>query len=272
METSAFLENDNAPTETVQDNAETNIVNEEPSGETPAETSETQTAPQNDGELPEFAKRRLGREQKKYERRVAALEAELHAERARANSAQPQSLQSGTIFTDPLTGETVDIATKEGQDHYQYLQKVNERISKQETEKAATEAQRIDREQYDHVYDSFEDAKDRHPDFVQVMTSSGFDEKLVKELANFNDPGSLGYYIGSNPREVARLKNLPAYEVKRELARHLTEMVSKKTVTNAPTPVNKPKDGVSGKSSNTRIKSVQELMEEKREKQRSKRR
>lgn len=218
----------------------------------------------NEGELPEFAKRRLGREQKKhertlseYERRVAELEAKLQAQ---------QSFQSGTIFNDPLTGEAVDVATPEGQERYKYLQKVTDNLNKQDAEKSAAEARRIEKELYDHVYDSFEDAKERHPDFLQVMQASGFDKGLVKELATFRDPGALGYYIGANPREVARLKTLPAYQVKRELERHLTDMILKQKITNAPAPVKSPKDGVSGKPSNNRIKSVQELMAEKREK------
>lgn len=245
---------------------------EDNSAETAESPQESHEAPPTEGELPEFAKRRLGREQKKYERKLAALEAELHAERARANAQPPQSFQSGTLYSDPLTGKTVDIATPEGQERYKYLQEVDENLKRQASEKAQADAKKVENELYNHIYESFEDAKERHTDFVQVMTSSGLDEPLAKELAYFPDPGALGYYICSNPREVARLKNLPAYEVKRELARHLTDMVSKKKVTNAPAPVNKPRDSISGKSSNFRIKSVEQLMAEKKEQRGSKRR
>lgn len=194
-----------------------------------------------EGELPEFAKRRLGKEQKKYEREIARVKAELEQERARNSEPQPPrylneaAVKSG--YQDPLTGKYIDTSTPEGQAIFNYQQELSQHLTAQERQQQERAEKDIAAKKFAYFQDSFEDAKEKHADFEKVIMSSGMNGSVANELADFPDPGELGYYIASNPREVERLQKLPAYELKRELARHMAEMVSKNNVTRAPAPV-----------------------------------
>jgi hypothetical protein len=192
-----------------------------------------------DGELPEFAKRRLGKEQKKYERQIAQVRAELEQERAR-NAAIPQAqpyAPQASVYQDPITGEYVDVNTPEGQAIYNYQQKMSQALNAQDKQQQERAQKEIHAKRFEFLQDSFEDATERHPDFESVIKASGMTGAIASELPDFPDPGELGYYLASNPREVERLQKLPAYEIKRELVRHMAEMVSKNNITRTPAPV-----------------------------------
>lgn len=203
----------------------------------------TEVAPNEsgDGELPEFAKRRLGKEQKKYERQIAQMRTELEAEKARnASFAQaPQAQWGGNpgVYQDPITKESIDTSTPEGQAIYNYHQKMSQALAAQDKEQLAQQAKEVENKLHEHFESSFDDAAEKHADFDKVIKGAGMNLALGRELAYFPDPGELGYYLASNPREVDRLQKLPAYEMKRELARHMAEMVSKNNVTRTPAPV-----------------------------------
>lgn len=199
-------------------------------------------------ELPEFAKRRLGREQKKHERELARVRAELEEVRARNQAApiQPQwnaPPQNG--YQDPITGKFIDITTPEGQAIYSYQQEMSQHLNAQEKMQQERAQKEIEAKRYAHFEDSFENAKDKYADFESVVKTSGMNGSIARELADFPDPGELGYYLASNPREVERLQKLPAYEMKRELVRHMADMVSKNNITKTPPPV-KPVGATSG--------------------------
>jgi hypothetical protein len=219
-----------------------------------------------DGELPEFAKRRLGKEQKKYEREIARVKAELEQERARNNApAQPQApygAQSPTGYQDPLTGKYIDTNTPEGQAIFNYQQELSQHLNAQERQQQERQQKEVESKLFAHFQDSFEDAKDKYSDFEKVITSSGMKTPLAQELANFPDPGELGYYLASNPREVDRLQKLPAYEMKRELARHMAEMVSKNNITRAPAPIKPTGSGAGSAVKQFAHKSIAELKAE----------
>lgn len=214
-------------------------TSEEPTTQEPQAATNEST----EGELPEFAKRRLGREQKKHEREMARLRAELEEVRQRANQSpqQPYSQPYGqpqSVYQDPLmANKYIDTSTPEGQAIFKYQQELSQHLSAQEREAQERQNKEIEAKRFAHFQDSFLDAKDKYADFETVMRSSGMNESIAQNLADFPDPGELGYYLASNPREVERLQRLPAYEIKRELARHMAEMVSKNNVTRAPAPV-----------------------------------
>jgi len=194
-----------------------------------------------DGELPEFAKRRLGKEQKKFERQIAGLKAELEEARnqSRTPSPQPQyGAQSPPGYQDPLvTGKYIDTSTPEGQAIFNYQQELSQHLAAQEKQQQERAQKDIDAKRFAHFQDSFEDAKDKHADFEKVIMASGMNGTIASELSDFPDPGELGYYLASNPREVDRLQKLPAYEMKRELVRHMADMVSKNNITKTPPPI-----------------------------------
>ncbi len=205
---------------------------------------EATQAPAAEDELPEFAKRRLGKEQKKHEREMARMRAELEEARKSANPAlaqqsynPPYGAQSPSVYRDPITGKYIDTNTPEGQAIFNYQQEMSQHLTAQEQQQQARAQKEIQDKRYAHFQDSFEDAKDKYPDFEKVIRSSGMTGAIGEQLADFPDPGELGYYLASNPREVERLQRLPAYEMKRELVRHMAEMVSKNNVTRAPAPV-----------------------------------
>lgn len=201
-----------------------------------------------EGELPEFAKRRLGKEQKKYEREIAKVRAELEQERTRNSAPQPQAYygaQSPAGYADPLTGKYIDTSTAEGQAIFNYQQELSQHLTAQEKAQQERQLKDVNTKRFEYLQDSFEDAKEKHSDFEKVITGSGMNGALASELSDFPDPGELGYYLASNPREVERLQKLPAYEVKRELVRHMADMVSKNNITRTPPPV-KPVGASSG--------------------------
>jgi hypothetical protein len=190
-------------------------------------------------ELPEHFKRRLGKEQKKHERELARVRAELEEVRSRSAPQQPQQYgaQPPSGYNDPITGRFIDTSTPEGQVIYKYQQEMSQHLTAQEQAQQMQMQKDVEAKLFATFQDSFDDAKDRHQDFEKVMSSSGMTGYIAKELAYFPDPGELGYYVASNPREVERLQRLPVHEMRRELTRHMAEMVTKNNVTRAPAPV-----------------------------------
>jgi hypothetical protein len=220
-----------------------------------------------EGELPEFAKRRLGKEQKKYEREIARVKAELEQERAKNQSVSSPAQfmpQSQNGYQDPITGKNIDITTPEGQAIYNYQQEMSQHLNAQDRAQQERVQKEIEAKRFAHFQDSFEDAREKYSDFETVIKSSGMSGTIAKELSDFPDPGELGYYLASNPREVDRLQKLPAYEMKRELARHMAEMVSKNNVTRAPVPIKPIGSGAASPVKHHAHKSIRELKEERR--------
>jgi hypothetical protein len=191
-----------------------------------------------DGELPEYAKRRLGKEQKKFERETARLKAELDQERSRnaQMQSQPQFQQQG-VYRDPYTGMQVDVNTPEGAAIYGYQQQLSQTLAQQEKEQQQRLAQEEIHRLADHVEDSQYEARQKHSDYDQVINTANFRPEIAREFAYFPNPAELAYFIGANPREVDRIQRLPAYEMRRELAKHLADMVSRNNVTKSPPPV-----------------------------------
>ncbi len=210
----------------------------EPVEEKASPSSEAAPNESGEGELPEFAKRRLGKEQKKYEREIARVKAELEQERARNATPQPQyGAQPSSVYQDPITGKYIDTSTPEGQAIFNYQQEMSQHLNAQDRAQQERNQKEEEGKLWNHFQDSFDDAREKHPDFEKVMTSSGMTKVIGRELAYFENPGELGYYLASNPREIERLQRLPAYEMKRELTKHLADMVSKNNITKAPPPV-----------------------------------
>ena len=195
-----------------------------------------------EGELPDHFKRRLGKEQKKHERELARIRAELEQERAR-NSQQnvphgslQQQQQNG--YVDPLgSGEFIDLTTEKGREVYEYHQKLHQKLENEQRLQEERNQREIENRIKEHMQDSRDAARERHADYDQVIYSAGINDNTARELGNLPDPAGLAYYIGSNPREVERLQRLPAYELRRELARHYGDMVSKRNITRAPAPI-----------------------------------
>jgi hypothetical protein len=209
----------------------------ETSVETAPEVSGEPNEPASEGELPEYAKRRLGRERKKFEREINSLRTELDEERKqRTQQSPPQSYQS--VYADPIVPNyQIDLNTPEGRAINDYQMQLSSTLQAQEQKEKERQQKEIDTKLYHHFVESFDDAREKHTDFDTVIRTSGMSGPIAAELAQFPDPGELGYYIASNPREVDRLQRLPAYEMRRELARHMGEMAAKVNITRAPTPV-----------------------------------
>jgi hypothetical protein len=210
-------------------------VNKAPQAVAPSEAFSENT----EGELPEFAKRRLGKERKKHERELANMRAELEQARSLYGAASPSNLPPGQNgYRDPLTGDIIDTTTPEGQYLSSYHQKLSQKLTADEQYQQQLNQREVDAKVRAHVDDSVDEAREKLPDYDKVMRSSGINDSTARELGNFPDPAGLAYYLASNPREVNRIQNLPAYEMRRELARHMAEMVSKTNITRTPAPVN----------------------------------
>lgn len=237
----------------------------EPAEEKASPSKEVAPNEGGEGELPEFAKRRLGKEQKKFERETARLRAELEEARAQNKAPSPQipyGAQSPAGYQDPLTGKYIDTSTPEGLAIFNYQQELSQHLNAQEKQQQERSQKDVDAKRFEHFQDSFEDAKERHADFENVIRASGMNGAIASELSDFPDPGELGYYLASNPREVERLQKLPAYEMKRELARHMAEMISKNNVTRTPSPVKPIGSGAGTPAKHFAHKSIAELKAE----------
>ncbi|TMI78116.1 MAG: hypothetical protein E6H10_17745 [Bacteroidetes bacterium] len=141
---------------------------------------------------------------------------------------------------------------------------MSQALSAQEKAQQERQQKEVESKLFAHFQDSFEEAREQHSDFEKVIRDSGMAQPLARELAYFRDPGELGYYLASNPREVERLQRLPAYEMKRELARHLEEMVQKNNISRAPTPIKPIGSGAANPAKHFAHKTLAELKAERR--------
>lgn len=213
----------------------------EPSVEAEKQPEVVSNSSQEEGELPDHFKRRLGKEQKKHERELARVRAELDEMRARNGN---QNVPYGTApqhsdgYTDPLTGEFIDMSTPYGQEIYKYQQKLSQKLEQDQRYQDERSQKEVESRIREHMEDSRDEAREKFSDYDQVIGSARISDNTARELGNFPDPAGLAYYIASNPREVERIQRLPAYELRRELARHMGDMVSKKNITRTPPPVN----------------------------------
>jgi hypothetical protein len=159
------------------------------------ESPASNTTNNEDGELPEFAKRRLGKVQKQHEREVARLRAELDEVRARPANVSPQQFNAGQQgYIDPITQKYIDVSTPDGQAIYNYQQEMSKALTEQEKQNIARQEKEFEYKLQDHVQSSFEDAAVKHSDFENVMKNSGMSLPFAKELGYFDNPGELGYY------------------------------------------------------------------------------
>jgi hypothetical protein len=249
----------------VPESAPVEVEKAAPVVEVSQEAAQPSEKAEGEGELPDHFKRRLGKEQKKHERELARVRAELEEIKARSVPQQPQyGAQSPSGYPDPITGRFIDTSTPEGQVIYQYQQQMSQHLNAQEKAQQEQQQKEVQSKLFAHFQDSFEDAKEKHQDFDNVVTSSGMTGYIAQELAYFPDPGELGYYLASNPREVQRLQNLPVHEMRRELARHMAEMVTKNNVTRAPAPVKPIPAGGANPVKHFAHKTIAELKAERR--------
>lgn len=226
------------------------------------EVSSEPSEPSSEGDLPEFAKRRLGRERKKFEREISSLRAELdEAQKQKPQQSPPSPYQS--VYADPIVPDyQIDLNTEAGRAINDYQMRLSSTLQAQEQKEKERAQNEIRNKVYNHFVESFEDAREKHTDFDTVIRSSGMNGPVAEELAQFPDPGELGYYIASNPREVERLQRLPAYEMRRELARHMGELAAKVNITRAPTPVKPIMGGAGTPAKHFAHKTLSELKAE----------
>ena len=216
------------------------------------------------GELPEFAKRKLGEVGKKYKstkskldesnEKLRQLQEEVQQYReAMQQYANPQyqnvnqNLQyqqneDSNLVYDAWNGQYVDKNSPQGQAILVYhQQKAAEQAMKarEQEEASRIEFEKSEAVLMDNFKSSIEESMKKHQDFKDVLTSSK--EYISPAVAKLSmmapNPGEFLYYLAGNQKEMQRLSKLPPLQMARELNRHMVAMEKKNIVSNAPAPI-----------------------------------
>ena len=181
----------------------------------PAEATKTFTQEELDAAIG----KRLAREQRKWEREQAARQAELQAKRA-----IPAELPPAEQFTSPEA----------------YAEALAER--KAEELLARREQARMQSEILESFHDREEEARNKYDDFEQVAYNPSLPiTDVMAQTIQASEVGpDMAYYLGSNPKEAARISRLSPLQQAKELGKIEAKLadnpVVKKT-SSAPAPI-----------------------------------
>jgi hypothetical protein len=175
----------------------------------PAEAGEDQ--PTEGKELPQYAKERLGRQQKRHEREMREMRQQMqqmHSQMQNPNSQSqqmPQAAQAGGGGVDDQIQRAVSYALN--------LQKMEEQKAK-DAEKAAHVNQ-----QYQNLQDHLDKASDKYDDFDDVVRGDNapFTTAMRDAALLIDNPGDVFYKLGKNKEELARISKLHPIDQAREI-------------------------------------------------------
>lgn len=262
--------------EVVESSTETTQSTHEPESIDSTHESVTQdSAATQEGELPEFAKRRLGKQQKKHDREVAAMQQEMEMMRSHVAGVQqaPAQPQDPSKVFDPYTGQQVDVNSVQGQTIVTLNQ---QRQAEQMYNQQAQQSQKADafnrqkQEIFNRFEDSLDDASEKYADFDDVVRSSSvpFTQDMAEIMAISPNPGDFAYYLGSNPKEVQRLAKLPSLQMLKEMNKHMVSMANKNVMSKAPEPVKGVEPSLSKPGSSFKNLTYEQMKAAKREQSR----
>ena len=190
-----------------------------PDGTMPAEASTDAPKTFSQEELDAIVGKRLAREQRKWEREQAQKQAELEARRAMpVNPPAPDDFDNAARYAEALAE-----------------QKAQEMLRQRE---AAQQQAKL----LETYHEKEEDARGRYDDFEQVAYNPSLPvTDVMAHSIQASDTGpDIIYWLGSNPKEAARISNLPpilqAKEIGKIEARLAADPPVKKT-SSAPAPI-----------------------------------
>ena len=207
----------------------------EPEAQAPEEPSKVFTQEELDG----IVSKRLAREQRKWEReqRAVPVAPPVHTE-----PVAPEQFATTEAYVDALAGQKAQQMVEQ------------QRNQQQQQELLAT------------YHDKEEEARGRYEDFEQVAYNPKLSITTVMAQAiQASDNGpDVAYFLGTNPKEAARIANLQPFlqakEIGRLEAKLASEPVTKRT-SNAPAPISpvNPRNGGSNSFDTTDPRSIKAM-------------
>lgn len=202
-------------------------------------------------ELPEFAKRRLAKNERKYGRQIDRLsndldtlkQQNLQMQQILMQQLQPQQSTSNDYVRDPITGETYSSDSEEAKfaRYYQKVEEAKQRQHQQQTVVGQKEriAQKLDAE--------LVKLADKHDDFTDVMGSvlskigfregySAVDHPVTAIAALSPEGAEVMYRLGKNPEELNALSRMSPEDQASRFLDLVTNFKLNSRSSNAPPP------------------------------------
>lgn len=187
-------------------------------------------------ELPEGVKERLGRQEKRHQRELRHLRAQLEAVSSRLTN--PHNETEGPL--NPYTGEAIERGSLEDHVHkaVNYTLHQKELQAKQEQERAH---QSLVAKQFQGLHKHLDKMADKYDDFDEVvrdpdlaLTSTMRDTALLLPKTGSGSAGETLYTLGKNKSELERIAKLHPIDQASELIKLSHALISGKE--SAPTP------------------------------------
>lgn len=179
--------------------------------------------------------------QKEYEKKIHDLQRQI--EEVKQTKYVPhyeQDPDNEYLFSDPVTGMTLDARTEKGK---AALSQFDLELARNEhREKIAKQTfQSYDQQKKQELAEQIEEAKFKYNDYRDVVEDQGnlFSQPIIDIAARLSNNGAdFLYYMGKNPKELKKISNMPAHEQYTEILKHVVDYSSKgRKPSNAPDPI-----------------------------------
>ena len=203
MDNISDQENENVAGQTMEAMGEPN--------EEAAEVSESEENSGGEGGLPDYAKERIGKLQKRYNRDMRRMEAkirDLQNQNYGGNSQAPVSQQSYGAEEMPH-----DDAIHRAVTHALSLRDAQEQQAKEREKLAHVH------KQYDAFQNHLDNASDKYEDFDEVVRGENapYTEAMRDTALLLPNPADVLYKLGKNPNELSRISKLHPLDQAKEL-------------------------------------------------------
>ena len=203
----------------------------EKSGQAPQGTPKEDPIEGRDG-----LKARLGRQEKRHQKELRALNnqiAQLHA------NLVPETPQVPPPLVDPMTGLPIEEGSVE-HTVLKVLGTLNAQQQKAQHEEMQLKQKQMVRQEYDSLSQRLEEASDIYPDFDEVVLADHVPVTHAMRDAALLIPNAedVLYRICKDPKELNRIINLPPLEQGREMVKMSNALAKKNVLTSkAPAPM-----------------------------------
>lgn len=187
-----------------------NIAEEAMQGMGMSEGEEPKASPEE--ELPEFAKKRLGRQEKRHKRELREMQQQLQQlMQSQQQSGSPQMQQQ---MSQPEMGGQEDAIHRAVAAALQAKDQQTQQM--QDAEKAAHV-----HKQYRNLENHLDSAADKYEDFDEVVRGNDvpFTPAIRDAALLIDNPGDVLYKLGKNPDELKRISNLHPLDQAKEMVK-----------------------------------------------------
>ncbi len=199
-----------------------------------------------EGELPQYAKERLGRERKRHDKEIRNLKQQLYELQTRTAPRQNE---------DPIPPANVDPTDVKGQ-VLQALSELADKHSKEEEKRKYNERLAHVESQYMSFQDKLDAGSDIYEDFDEVVRNdrAPFTTAMRDAGMLIDNPAEVFYVLGKNRKELKRIAGLHPLEQGREIVKLSANMLAKKPqVSKASKPLESLKSNPAARTSTSAI-------------------